>query len=152
MLIVSRDRTVLDYARTFGAGVLAESGDNLDLALRQASEWARSAGADAVLVLHADLPLITVEDVRQLCVLGRSGVDVVLAASQDGGTNALYLRFPSVVDFQFGPDSFERHRQLAATARATVAIYQSPTIALDLDRPEDLLALGEQFPPEPADC
>jgi 2-phospho-L-lactate guanylyltransferase len=91
--------------------------------------------------MPADLPQITIQDVWELYQLGLSGPGVVIAPSRDGGTNALLLRPPGVIEFAFGPRSFERHCLLAQAAGLPVRVLDSPTLAIDVDWPEDLQVL-----------
>ncbi len=141
VLVVSRDPRALAQAEQAGVHTLLETGHALNVALTQASQQAVAAGAEAVLVLPADLPLLTREDVQQLYTLGAVQVGVVMTPSPDGGTNALLLHPPSLIEFAFGPDSFELHRQQAQAANLSVQIFESPTLALDIDWPEDLNSL-----------
>jgi 2-phospho-L-lactate guanylyltransferase len=145
VLVVSRDQQALAQAEKFGAKILLETGHDLNAALTQASQQAVTYGADAVLVLPADLPLITREDVQQLYRLGGVQPGIVITPSRDGGTNALLLHPPGVIEFAFGQGSFERHRQLAHIASVPIQIFESPTVALDIDWPEDLNSLQSLF-------
>jgi 2-phospho-L-lactate guanylyltransferase len=117
----------------------------LNHALRQATGSAQAHGADAVLILPADLPRITPDDITQLVRIAETQATVdplrpcmVIAPSQDGGTNALLLRPPTAIDFAFGPDSFQRHRAQAAAVGASCHVVHAPGLAFDLDRPRDL--------------
>jgi len=141
MIVVSRDRAVLAQASQLGAASLREKGHDLNQALTQARQEVVPRGADAILVLPADLPLLTADDVRQLAALGQRQAGIVIAPSPDGGTNALLLRPPGSIKFSFGAASFHRHRQAAQTAGIPMQIYESPTLALDVDWPEDLAAM-----------
>ncbi len=115
---------------------------SLNQALTQAQAFAQAQGADAVLVLPADLPLLTPADVRLLYRRGLEGPDrVVMAPSDDGGTNALLLRPPGAIPFRFGPDSCWRHWQLAQDRGLAVEVVSTPGLTLDLDAPRDLLRL-----------
>ena len=106
-------------------------------ALVQARQAAVARGAEAILVLPVDLPLLTIDDVRKLYKLGAQQRGVVIAGSQDGGTNALLLRPPMAIDFAFGTDSFQRHSALAQLRGYPCQTLQSTTLAFDLDGPED---------------
>jgi 2-phospho-L-lactate guanylyltransferase len=137
--VISRDASVLHLAETLGAMAIVETGDDLNIALTQASAVALSAGADAVLMLPSDLPLLTEADLNQLYELAMDEDGVIIAPSHDGGTNALLLRPPQAIVYAFGEGSFARHLTLAAEAGLPAHVYQSATLALDVDRPEDLL-------------
>jgi len=138
IVVVSRDPDVLALAAAGKAETVQERGYDLNGALDQARSRAVEEGAEAVMVLPIDLPLLTAKDIVQLCTLGRRQRTVVIAPSRDGGTNALLLRPPHTIDFAFGVNSCQRHRDLATDAGITSQILDSPTLALDLDRPEDL--------------
>jgi len=136
--VVSRDITALDLARRRGAMALAESESGLNAALNQAREWASAHGAQAVLVLPADLPLLTPADISAMLDLGRESRSVVIAPDTRGeGTNALLMRPPDALHFAFGPQSFYEHCAQAETGQLALHIYYSPTLALDLDTPAD---------------
>lgn len=145
VLVVSRDPQALAQAEQGGVHTLLETGHDLNGALTQASQQAVANGAEAVLVLPADLPLLTPEDVQQLYTLGSAQRSVVLTPSPDGGTNALLLHPPGVINFTFGPDSFALHRHQAHMANLAVQIFESPTLALDIDWPEDLNSVQSLF-------
>ena len=139
-LVVSADLTVLALARERGAEIVKEHGSpSLNKALRQATAIASERQAEAVLVLPADLPLLQAAEVREL--IGRAHDPPVVVISPDrkrSGTNALLVAPPSTIEYEFGPDSFERHIQRAEASGARVEIIELPTLGLDLDAPEDL--------------
>jgi 2-phospho-L-lactate/phosphoenolpyruvate guanylyltransferase len=149
VMVISRDEEALDMAQTAGVMVVKEDSapmengnepeDPLNRALRQARNVAVAQGADAILVLPADLPLLSAEEIRnvaQLAIDLPSGL--VIAASGDGGTNALLLKPPQAVDFAYGRGSFQLHIHRAEDAGVPVHTVESAILALDLDSPEDL--------------
>ena len=138
--VVSRDERVLALAAALGALPIAEVGDDgLNAALTHAGPIVQAAGADAILVLPSDLPLLTHADLDGLYTLAQLGEGVVVTPSHDRGTNALLLRPPDAIEFAFGIGSAARHLALAADAGLPRHIYRSTTLALDVDHPEDLL-------------
>jgi 2-phospho-L-lactate guanylyltransferase len=139
MMVISHDPAVLALAAALGAQPIVEEGNDLNSALAQASHIAREAGAEGVLMLPSDLPLLTIEDLDELYKLALAGNGMVIAPSHDGGTNALLLRPPQAIAYAFGEDSFARHMAMAAAAKVACHIYRSSRLALDIDRPEDLL-------------
>lgn len=138
--VVSRDSKVLSIARDLGVITVQESGTpELNSALYRAAEVVRVQGAEAVLVMPSDLPMHTVEDVEQIIRMGRYNGTVVIAPDRiDDGTNALFVCPPGLIPFSFGKGSFHRHQNEARNAGATVKIYRSDRISLDLDTPADL--------------
>ena len=61
--------------------------------------------AEAMLVVPADVPLITPDAVDLVVSSAPDGPVVVVAPAHDGGTNGLLLRPPDVISPQFGPSS-----------------------------------------------
>jgi 2-phospho-L-lactate guanylyltransferase len=141
--VISRDMTALVIAQRRGAIALAESESGLNAALNQARGWAVSRGAQAILILPADLPLLTPNDITALLDLPREPKSVIVAPDARGeGTNALLLRPPDALHFAFGRQSFHEHCAQAETSQLALHIYRSPTVALDLDTPADLKQLA----------
>jgi 2-phospho-L-lactate/phosphoenolpyruvate guanylyltransferase len=140
VLVISRDTKVLAIARDLGAHTVQESGEpELNAALLRASQVAGLQHANGVLILPADLPLVTADDVQQLLYLGRYHHSVVLAPDRnEDGTNAMVVVPPGFIPFSYGSGSFARHLKLAQDAQATVQVYRSETLSLDIDTPEDL--------------
>jgi 2-phospho-L-lactate guanylyltransferase (CobY/MobA/RfbA family) len=69
---------------------------------------------------------------------------VVLAPSADeGGTNLLIRRPPSVIGARFGTDSYRRHLEAAAEADLPTSIVHRRELAFDLDVPSDILTVLE---------
>jgi 2-phospho-L-lactate guanylyltransferase len=142
ILVVSTDRTAHNLAMHAGAQSLCEDGFGLNQALEEARAYALARGAEATLIVPADLPLLTNTDLTRLVRAAETGSQVVLAPSNDGGTNALLLSPPEIIDFHFGPNSFAHHRRAADTHNARIAVIQSPSLAFDVDWPADLQRLG----------
>lgn len=143
MIVVSRDPVVLQLAAGLGARGVVEHGAGLNRSLDQARTAALGLGATGLLVLPADLPLLSPADLDTLCDLALAGAQVVIAPSRDGGTNGLLLTPPDCIRFAFGRHSATRHRRLARGAGLTCAVYHSDTLAVDIDRPEDLVVVEQ---------
>lgn len=139
-LVISRDSKALSIAREYGAYTVQESGaPELNNALMRATQVVASWNGGAVLILPADLPLVTSEDIVAMHEMGRTGPTVVIATDQHhDGTNAMLVRPPGLVPYLYGPGSFERHKMAAAMADADVKVYESHRLELDIDLPEDL--------------
>lgn len=145
MLAVAGSPDAAELARLAGAEVLLESepaGQNP--AARRGIEVALSRGAEAVLLLSSDLPLVSRRAVKGMLARARRlGGRAVLAAPAGGrgGTNALYLRPPDVISLHFGEDSLAKFEQEAARRSVRFGLYESSALALDLDEPADLAAV-----------
>ncbi|NWF68947.1 MAG: 2-phospho-L-lactate guanylyltransferase [Chloroflexi bacterium] len=139
-LVISRDSKALAIAREYKAFTVMESGaPELNAALMRAAQVVSGWRADAVLVLPADLPLITREDISAIIDLGRDYRSVVIATDEhEDGTNALMTRPPGMFAYAYGAGSYQRHMALARAAGAAVKVYHSERLMLDVDLPEDL--------------
>ena len=104
--------------------------------------------ARQALVLMADLPALSVADVRDaLAPLRRGRVVAVAPDRHQMGTNALALRPPGGMPSCFGhDDSFLRHVTAAGALGVPAAVVRSVGLGLDLDTPEDLGALLQSHP------
>jgi 2-phospho-L-lactate/phosphoenolpyruvate guanylyltransferase len=135
--VISPDEAVLEVSARRRARPVVEESPGLLAAIHQIEEEA--AGADAVAVVLADLPLITSTALGRL--LRTIGPVVAAPAGSDRGTNALLRRPPQVIPARFGTDSFRKHRQVAEQLDIPFAAVDSPELGFDLDRPEDVPAL-----------
>jgi 2-phospho-L-lactate guanylyltransferase len=142
VMAVSELRTIhMDRPPEPGPG--REGGmDPLNAALRQAAEVAVRGGATELLILHADLVRINAVAIDEMVRTVPAGPAVVLAPdSRHTGTNAMLLRPPLVIPFQFGPGSFAAHCRTADALRVPLLVHDSPALAEDLDTPDDLTLL-----------
>ena len=140
VLVVSRDTAALALARDHGARSLQEDGaPHLNVALERATVVAKSYMAESVFILPADLPQIAREDILTMLDAGREPPVVVIAPDhRREGTNALYINPAGAIDYDFGGGSFERHCQRARQAGINLKILDLPSLAHDVDVPEDL--------------
>jgi 2-phospho-L-lactate guanylyltransferase len=120
----------------------------LNRALVRATVVAKGYGVSGVLILPADLPLISVEDVKALIELAHDPPVVVVAPDRHGtGTNALLSVPPGLIEYDFGPDSLARHKERAEAASARLEVCHLPSFELDVDNPEDLQLLERELEP-----
>lgn len=140
VLVVSRDSSALAMARELGARTVQEDGaPTLNTALKRATVVAQVYASRGVLVIPADLPLLSRSDVLALLERAVDPPVVVIAPDRhEKGTNALLLSPADLIEYDFGGDSFRRHCERARRAGARLEIVKLPTLGLDLDWPEDL--------------
>ncbi|OGO34272.1 MAG: 2-phospho-L-lactate guanylyltransferase [Chloroflexi bacterium RBG_16_57_11] len=145
VLVVSRDQAALALAREYGARTVQENGSpHLNVALTRATVVAKNYGIHGVLIIPADLPLITPEDVRLMLERAASPPVVVVAPDRRGdGTNALLVCPTGLIEYEFGHGSFQRHCERARNAGARLEVCELPSLALDMDLPEDLELVSE---------
>jgi 2-phospho-L-lactate guanylyltransferase len=146
VLVVSRDPNVLTIARDYGAKTILENGSpQLNTALTRATVFAQLHSVRGVLILPADLPLLSETDIRSIIELANDKPPVVVISPDrhEDGTNALLISPAGLIEYDFGPGSFNRHCQRARDASARLEIIKLPSLAFDLDVPEDLKMLEE---------
>jgi 2-phospho-L-lactate guanylyltransferase len=113
----------------------------LNAAIGGVAAMANRYGADALLVVHADLPLLTADALRQLLQTWRAlrgAQRVVLTRSKDGGTSLLLAEHPHDFTYRFGPDSHARHLDECSRRRCMTTSAGLHSALLDIDTPDDL--------------
>lgn len=148
VLVVSRDPKALAIAHDCGARTIREDGSpDLNTALKRATAVAKMYTTNGVLILPADLPLISKEDVEKLIARAEQyqRVVVITPDRHKNGTNALLVSPSGIIDYDYGERSFDRHCEHAREAGAQLEICELPSIELDLDLPEDLALVAEKL-------
>ncbi len=142
--ILSGDAVAASEAKRLGVNFLHQP--DVAVGLNAGLAYAQELVADrsgALLIVPADLPLVTPDDIAGLITPHSVGPSVTIAPSHDNGTNGLFLRPPGVIAPAYGPDSASRHREAAEHAQIRVQLVDGPRWRLDLDTPEDLGRLFE---------
>jgi 2-phospho-L-lactate/phosphoenolpyruvate guanylyltransferase len=142
--IVSAAPEVLDSARNAGLRVIQDPGAGLNAALEVAIADVMSRGAESATILPADVPLAQPEDLQDIIDTGEASDLVVVPSLRDGGTNALHLRPPTIVEPRFGPGSLAAHVALAGERGLRCSILDLERLSLDVDTPEDVVELVER--------
>lgn len=169
-IVVTNEEAVLELAREHGALVIADTAQaGQSAAVALGIERALADGIERVLCVPGDCPALDPDELSQL--LGaRASVDVAepgasehaTAAGDDSGrttvvvipdrhgtgTNGLLLSPPDAIAPSFGPNSCERHRELARAAGATCRIERPSSLLLDVDTGADLAALRQRLASE----
>ena len=122
------DRRPSGWSGGWSGGWIADTGRGLNAELQAA------AVARPLLVIHADLPLLSVADVEALLAAAEGSGCAIAPDRHGSGTNALALADARGFAFGFGAGSFARHRAQAADA----AVVERLGLGLDLDTPDDL--------------
>jgi 2-phospho-L-lactate guanylyltransferase len=151
VLVVTADGEARCAALRHGAEVVDEP---VVAGHRAAAELgiARAIEADATraLLVPGDCPLLAADEVDALLDRHeRSGV-VVIPDRHGTGTNALLLQPPDAIKPAFGPGSRDRHMRLAVAAGLPAVVDEVPGLLLDIDTPEDLVALERRVGRVPA--
>jgi 2-phospho-L-lactate guanylyltransferase len=125
--------------------VLADPGDDLNAALRQAQAMMRRLEVREWLILPADLPELRAADIDAMIGAGRSSGCALASDAAGRGTNALYARLPEGLDYRFGADSLNAHRWAATHQGWQAPVLALPGLAADVDTPDDLFRLDSSL-------
>lgn len=124
------------------ANHVVDSGEELNGALARAALARRAAGTDVLLILAADLPFVTPEEIGALVEASRSGSVVAAPDWQEAGTNALAFPLACGLAMRFGAGSLAAHEAEARAAGLPWTIVRRPGLTFDLDEPAQLPALA----------
>jgi 2-phospho-L-lactate guanylyltransferase len=145
VLVVAGSDEVATLAAELAAEVLVEPRqEGQNVAAQRGIARATDAGAESVLLLSSDLPLVTKQSVEDLLAAANGIAQpavIAVPAICRGGTNALYLNPPHAIGLHFGDDSLASFRREAQAKAVRFVIYRSAEMALDLDEPADLARL-----------
>ncbi len=134
--IVSSEPAAEALARAHGVGWWDDRGlawnDALAAAMREV------VTEPVATIVSADIPLVTATDVDELVIVTPPR-GVAVGRATDGGTNAVSLRPPGVLETCFGaPGSAALHVERARGLGLEGVLVDRPGLALDLDTPEDV--------------
>ena len=141
VLVVTADPEAAGLAGAHGAREIADHipPQGMNPAVIRGLSVAMDVGADAALVLTADLPVATPADLERVIASVHPTEGVTLVPSREGtGTNALLVRPPNIFVPELGIGSRARHRTQAAGRGIELHELECPGIALDVDTPADL--------------
>jgi 2-phospho-L-lactate guanylyltransferase len=142
VLVVSRDHNAQRIAGGYGAMVADDEDSGHNDAAGRGISRALELGAERVLLVPGDTPLLDPVELDDLLSRKLEPPTVLVVPDRHGtGTNALLLQPPDAMKPSFGPGSHDRHHRHAATAGITAITVEIPSLALDLDTPEDLQAV-----------
>ena len=140
--VVTSDPFARDLARHLAFEVIAdESNPGETGAIDMATKICCGRGVAWTMVIPADIPLIEVEDLQKIVDHMPSKGSILVPDAAGRGTNAA-LRAPAdLFPLRFGNDSFLPHLASAKATGLPCVVLELRSIALDVDRPEDLETL-----------
>lgn len=141
--VVTREPEVAAIARSLGAEPVGEE-DNRGhtAAVATAQAEAVRAGATAFMTIPGDVPCVTAAEIRALAgALGTPPAAVFAPSRSGAGTNGVVLAPPAVMRLRFGEPSFDNHLAAARALRLAPKAISLRGLGLDVDAPDDLLAL-----------
>jgi len=137
--VVTADKNVAALAASYGAGHIVEAKPaGLNQAVVMAVEHLEESGADTMLVLPGDVPLVTSAEISELVLRAQPGSVAVVPAHDSEGTNALMVSPPGVLAPAFGEDSFSVHLETARATGLAGGACHIEGLSRDIDDAEDL--------------
>ncbi|MCC6589857.1 MAG: 2-phospho-L-lactate guanylyltransferase [Bryobacterales bacterium] len=139
VVVVTGDVRVADMAARRGMGSIVErTCVSESIAVASATAFALAQGAGGTLVVPADIPLITADDIRQIVNLAPATGTLLVPAWDARGTNAAIRRPADLFPLRFGNDSFVPHTAAAEATGYPLLVTHNQNISLDLDSPAEL--------------
>jgi len=141
-VVVTSEPRAIELAGKGGSELVAdpEEGGHSGAALAGVAR-ARELGAECVVLLPIDCPLLDPRELERL-LTGMPERYVAIVPDRHGtGTNALALAPPDAIVPSFGEGSCARHVSAAREAGVPFGVEELPSLALDLDTPADVVAL-----------
>jgi 2-phospho-L-lactate/phosphoenolpyruvate guanylyltransferase len=143
VVVVSGGERARGIAHSYGAAALEDSDAGHNTAAALGIRAARTVGAQRVLLVPGDCPGLDPAELDELLARPAKAPSVLVVPDRHGtGTNALLLTPPDALAPSFGPGSCQRHVEHAEAAGVDVEVVRVPSLALDIDTPEDLAALA----------
>lgn len=148
--VVTADKNVAALAASHGVGHIVEAKPaGLNQAVAMAVEHLEESGADTMLVLPGDVPLVTSAEISELILHARPGSVAVVPAYDGEGTNALMVSPPGALAPVFGRGSFSRHLEAVRGAGLTGSACHIEGLGRDIDDAEDLEFLRDKVAGRP---
>lgn len=152
ILVVTKDNNIAAISERFDCEVLIEPDHCCDLneAVTLGVHHAQIHGAEKALVLHADLPLTTTEDIDFLARDHLEGGVTIVPDKFEKGTNGMLFDLPADIVFSYGQDSYELHVEQVRSKGMVCTMAELPDLTLDIDSPEDLQELNRRIEHRPS--
>jgi 2-phospho-L-lactate/phosphoenolpyruvate guanylyltransferase len=141
--VVTSDPFARDLAVRFHFEAIADDDNSGETsAIERATAVCRERGAASTLVVPADIPLIESADLERIAGAAPPGGTVLVPDAAGRGTNAAWRAPGDLFPLRFGNDSFRPHLAAAMATGLPCVVLELPSIARDIDRPEDLLEVA----------
>lgn len=140
--LVSGDPRAQQLAQQYEFEIIHDPNDPGETgAIEMATRTAIERRAEFILVLPADIPLITAAEIEQIFSAVPPEGTVIASSASGRGTNAVLQRPPGLFPLRFGNDSFLPHLAAARATGKPVEVLKLSGIGVDIDEPADLADL-----------
>lgn len=140
--VVTSDAQATALAHRYGFEIIPEPENRSETdAIDQATRVVAERGWPATLVIPADIPLVEAAELQSIVDAAPETGSVLVPSADGRGSNAVLRRPAALFPLRFGNDSFLPHRLAAEATGTPVVVLELPGIALDVDRPADLVEL-----------
>jgi 2-phospho-L-lactate guanylyltransferase len=137
--LVTSDSFAIELARQYDLEIIPDPANPGETgAIEMATNICIARGIESTLVVPADIPLIQASELAQILQAAPKEGSVLVPAADGRGTNAAFRRPSNLFPLRFGNDSFKPHLAAAQATGTTCIVLQLPSIAVDVDNPEDL--------------
>ena len=141
--VVTSDPFARDLASRLKFEVVADNENSGETnAIEMATAACRERGATNTLVVPADIPLIEAAELQKIADAAPPGGAVLVPDAARRGTNAAWRAPSDLFPLRFGNNSFLPHLAAAKATGLPCVVLELPSIARDVDRPEDLRELA----------
>jgi 2-phospho-L-lactate/phosphoenolpyruvate guanylyltransferase len=146
VVVVSGDHGAQRIAGGYGAMVIDDDERGHIPAAKHGVRAAIEAEAERALLVPGDCPLLDPNELDALIARPAPRRSALIIPDRHGtGTNGLLLTPPASLTPSFGPGSAQRHAANAEAEGLRHEIVEVSSLALDVDTPEDLVALRERL-------
>ena len=141
--MVSAGARAREIAHAYGASAIEDREQGHNVAAAIGVRAARALGAQRALLVPGDCPALDPPEVDGLLARAVRPPSALIVPDRHGtGTNALLLTPPDALAPSFGPGSCQRHLGNARAQGIDSHVVELPSLALDVDTPDDLAVLA----------
>jgi len=140
--LVTSDSFAMELAREYDFEIIPDPANPGETgAIEMATQVCVERGVDSTIVIPADIPLIQASELELILEHAPEKGSVLAPAADGRGTNAVFRRPANLFPLRFGNDSFKPHLAAAQATGKPCIVLHLPSIAVDVDNPEDLQRL-----------
>src|SRR5271166_2074214 len=144
--VVTGDARAQILAREAGCLVIEDARNESETAaIEMATHRCEQRGYDTTIVIPADIPLITSDELHRVLDAAPEEGAVFVPAYDRRGSNCILRRPASIIPLRFGNDSLVPHCEAMRRTGKELIILEMPGIGLDVDNPHELeLLVGRE--------